>query len=83
MEQAQRVSKAPLLPGVAEAILDFWELRRPMFIASIAVLLVLVGLFLGREWLTRSVRRLAAVWSPVPTPTFTPILTRTPFVIID
>jgi len=82
-DRAQRAGGAALFFGVVETILDLWETRRPVLLASIAVLLVLGGLFLGRECLTRSVTRLAAVWSPAPTPTFTPILTRTPFVIID
>jgi serine/threonine-protein kinase len=44
VELAKRVREAALLPGVVEAILDFWELRRPVLFASIGVLLVLYSL---------------------------------------
>jgi len=70
-ERAQRAGGAALLFGVVETILDLWETRRPVLPASIAVLLVLGGLFLGRGWLVRSVGGLAGVWSPAPTPTVT------------
>ncbi|MBM3149542.1 MAG: serine/threonine protein kinase, partial [Chloroflexi bacterium] len=65
VQATESLSAAWPLAGVAEAILDFWQLRKPVLFASMVVLLVIIGLFAGRRWIA------GLVWSPTATPTLT------------